>query len=151
MGWGSLHAGQGHSITREISPVFKYFRTTNVTSNTIHGVYLTFDATDFPGLDEVPALDLFGTKEIKREWISLQDLKVLQIEGQNTYPSIPPTPPTSSLEHTILFLNRPTDPPMLPYRPRGARLGGPKAEHRRHHTTVHLRLYRQATRQGRGD
>lgn len=66
---------QGHSTTREILPVFKYFQTTDVTSNTIHGVYLTVDATDLPGLDDVPALDLFGTKEIKREWISLQDLK----------------------------------------------------------------------------
>jgi len=56
-------------------------RSTSNPSNTIHGVYLTLDATDLPGLDEVPALDLFGTKEIKREWKSLQDLKVLESDG----------------------------------------------------------------------
>ena len=42
------------------------------------------DATDLPGLDEVPALDLFGTKETKREWISLQDLKVLDSDGKTS-------------------------------------------------------------------
>ena len=57
-------------------------KSTSNPSNTIHGVYLTLDATDLPGLDEVPALDLFGTKEIKREWNSLQDLKVLDSDGQ---------------------------------------------------------------------
>ena len=40
------------------------------------------DATDLPGLDEVPAVDLFGTKEIKREWKSLQDLAVLESDGR---------------------------------------------------------------------
>merc|ERR1740130_592601 len=57
-------------------------KSTSNVSNTIHGVYLTFDATDLPGLDEVPALDLFGIKEVKREWKSLQDLKVLESDGQ---------------------------------------------------------------------
>ena len=39
------------------------------------GVYLTLDATGL--LDDIPpALDLFGTKEVAREWVSLQDLKV---------------------------------------------------------------------------
>ena len=39
------------------------------------GVYLTLDATGL--LDDIPpALDLFGTKEVEREWVSLQDLKV---------------------------------------------------------------------------
>merc|ERR1712008_552621 len=57
-------------------------KSTSNPSNTIHGVYLTLDATDMPGLDEVPALDLFGIQEIKREWISLQDLKVLDSDGK---------------------------------------------------------------------
>jgi hypothetical protein len=52
-------------------------------SNTIHGIYLTFDATGFKGLDEVPALDLFGTKEVLRQWKSLQDLKVLDADGKS--------------------------------------------------------------------
>lgn len=56
-------------------------KSTSNVSNTIHGVYLTLDATDLPGLDEVPALDLFGTKESKREWKSLQCLKVLDSDG----------------------------------------------------------------------
>ena len=54
--------------------VFTHISTPNV-SNTIHGVYLTLDATGL--LDDIPpALDLFGTKEVEREWVSLQDLKV---------------------------------------------------------------------------
>ena len=56
-------------------------KSTSNPSNTIHGVYLTLDATGLPGLDEVPASDLFGTKAIKREWKSLQDLKVLDTNG----------------------------------------------------------------------
>ena len=40
------------------------------------GVYLTLDATGL--LDDIPpALDLFGTKEVAREWVSLQNLEVL--------------------------------------------------------------------------
>ena len=40
------------------------------------GVYLTLDATGL--LDDIPpALDLFGTKEVEREWVSLQNLEVL--------------------------------------------------------------------------
>ena len=39
------------------------------------------DATGLPGLDEVPALDLLGAKEIRREWKSLQNLKVLDSDG----------------------------------------------------------------------
>ena len=55
--------------------VFTHISTPNV-SNTIHGVYLTLDATGL--LDDIPpALDLFGTKEVEREWVSLQDLEVL--------------------------------------------------------------------------
>ena len=61
--------------------VFTHISTNNP-SNTIHGVYLTLDATDLPGLDEVPAVDLFGTKEITREWKSLQDLAVLESDGR---------------------------------------------------------------------
>lgn len=53
--------------------VYTHISTPNV-SNTIHGVYLTLNATD---LEETPpALDLFGTKEIEREWVSLRDLEV---------------------------------------------------------------------------
>mmetsp|Transcript_50917 Transcript_50917/g.132322 ORF Transcript_50917/g.132322 Transcript_50917/m.132322 type:complete len:190 (+) Transcript_50917:126-695(+) len=58
-------------------------RSTSNVSNTIHGVYLTLDATDLPGLNEVPALDLFGIKEIQRKWVSLEDLKVLDSEGES--------------------------------------------------------------------
>ena len=55
--------------------VYTHISTPNV-SNTIHGVYLTLDATGL--LDDIPpALDLFGTKEVEREWVSLQDLEVL--------------------------------------------------------------------------
>ena len=55
--------------------VYTHISTPNV-SNTIHGVYLTLDATGL--LDDIPpALDLFGTKEVAREWVSLQDLEVL--------------------------------------------------------------------------
>ena len=66
----------------------KYGRTythksTSNVSNTIHGVYFTLDLTDLPGLDEVPAFDLFGTKDIKREWKSLEDLKVLDVSGKS--------------------------------------------------------------------
>jgi hypothetical protein len=57
-------------------------RSTSNVSNTIHGVYLTLDATDLPGLDAVPALDLFGTREVPRKWNSLQDLKVLDADGR---------------------------------------------------------------------
>ena len=54
--------------------VFTHISTPNV-SNTIHGVYLTLDATGL--LDDTPpALDLFGTKEVEREWVSLRDLAV---------------------------------------------------------------------------
>jgi hypothetical protein len=59
---------------------FTHTSTSNV-SNTIHGVYLTLDATDLPGLEEVPALDLFGTQNIKREWKSLEELQVLAPNG----------------------------------------------------------------------
>ena len=54
--------------------VYTHISTPNV-SNTIHGVYLTLDATGL--LDDIPpALDLFGTKEVEREWVSLRDLAV---------------------------------------------------------------------------
>ena len=62
--------------------IFTHRSTSNV-SNTIHGVYFSLDATGLEGLDEVPALDLFSTKEVKREWKSLQDLKVLAPDGQS--------------------------------------------------------------------
>jgi len=66
-------------------------KSTSNPSNTIHGVYLTLDATGLPGLDEVPALDLFGTKEIKREWKSLQDLEVLDADGHISTKDTKPT------------------------------------------------------------
>lgn len=66
-------------------------KSTSNPSNTIHGVYLTLDATDLPGLDDVPALDLFGTKEIKREWKSLQDLMVLDADGNVSTEDTKPT------------------------------------------------------------
>ena len=55
--------------------VYTHISTPNV-SNTIHGVYLTLDATDLLTGDVPPALDLFGTKEIAREWVCLRDLEV---------------------------------------------------------------------------
>ena len=61
--------------------VFTHISTNNP-SNTIHGVYLTLDATDLPDLDEVLAFDLFGTRGIEREWVSLQDLKVMDPEEE---------------------------------------------------------------------
>ncbi len=68
---------------------YTHISTSNV-SNTIHGVYLSLDLTDhLPepklGVDESvpPALDLFGTKTIQREWKSLEDLKVLSEGGKS--------------------------------------------------------------------
>eukprot|EP01083_Nonionella_stella_P068903 183264_1 len=61
---------------------FTHKSTSNV-SNTIHGVYFTLDATNLEGLDEVPALDVFGTKKIEREWVSLEHLKVLESDGKS--------------------------------------------------------------------
>lgn len=61
---------------------FTHKSTSNV-SNTIHGVYFTLDATNLEGLDEVPALDVFGTKKIEREWVSLENLKVLDSDGKS--------------------------------------------------------------------
>ena len=43
--------------------------------------YLSFDVTGLPGLGDVPALDLFGTDRIAREWVSLEDLAVLDKDG----------------------------------------------------------------------
>ena len=50
-------------------------------SNTIHGVYLSVDATDVNGLDDIHGLDLFGITKVSREWVSLKDLKVLNKDG----------------------------------------------------------------------
>ena len=68
---------------------YTHISTSNV-SNTIHGVYLSLDLTDNlpepkPGLDESlpPALDLFGTTTIQREWKSLEELKVLSEGGKS--------------------------------------------------------------------
>lgn len=61
---------------------FTHISTSNV-SNTIHGVYFTMDVTDVPGLNEVPAFDLFGTERVKRQWVSLTHLKVLDSIGLN--------------------------------------------------------------------
>ena len=62
--------------------MYTHISTSNV-SNTIHGIYFAIDATNLLGTDEVPpALDLFGTKKIEREWVSLTDLKVLEEDGK---------------------------------------------------------------------
>eukprot|EP00984_Skeletonema_dohrnii_P017634 scaffold8079_cov69-Skeletonema_dohrnii-CCMP3373.AAC.3 len=68
----------------EYGRVYTHISTSNV-SNTIHGVYITFDATDLlPGDDDVPpAYDLFGTMPIEREWVSLDDLKVTEEKGDD--------------------------------------------------------------------
>ena len=60
--------------------VYTHISTSNV-SNTIIGCYLSFDVTGLPGLDDVPALDLFGTDRIAKEWVSLEDLAVLDKDG----------------------------------------------------------------------
>jgi len=60
--------------------VYTHISTSNV-SNTIIGCYLSFDVTGLPGLGDVPALDLFGTDRIAREWVSLEDLAVLDKDG----------------------------------------------------------------------
>jgi hypothetical protein len=61
--------------------VYTHISTSNV-SNTIHGVYITFDATGLPGLDDAPpAYDLFGPKSIQREWVSLNNLEVVEEGG----------------------------------------------------------------------
>ena len=60
--------------------VYTHISTNNV-SNTIHGIYLTLDVTGLSGLDDIPALDLFGKTRIEREWVSLEDLKVLAEDG----------------------------------------------------------------------
>ena len=60
--------------------IYTHKSTSNV-SNTIHGVYFTVDATNLSGLDDIPAFDLFGTKPIEREWVSLSDLKVMKDDG----------------------------------------------------------------------
>jgi len=65
----------------EYGRIFTHKSTSNV-SNTIHGVYFTLDATHLSGLDEVPALDLFSTKEVEREWVCLSDLNVLEEDGK---------------------------------------------------------------------
>ena len=56
---------------------FTHIETSNV-SNTIHGIYFTIYCTNVPGLEDVPALDVFGTKKIEKEWVLLEDLKVLE-------------------------------------------------------------------------
>lgn len=76
----------------EYGRTFTHISTSNV-SNTIHGVYFSLDLTDhLPeqkfGFDDngiaivPPALDLFGTKAINREWKSLEELKVLDSGGE---------------------------------------------------------------------
>ncbi len=62
---------------------YTHISTSNV-SNTIHGVYLSLDLTGHLEGDESvpPALDLFGTKTITREWKCLKDLKVLGDGGK---------------------------------------------------------------------
>merc|ERR1719316_993100 len=51
-------------------------KSTSNPSNTIHGVYLTLDATDAPDLDEVPpACNIFGAEVAEREWVSLEELR----------------------------------------------------------------------------
>ncbi|CAB9506401.1 expressed unknown protein [Seminavis robusta] len=70
--------------------IYTHKSTSNV-SNTIIGVYLTLDATDIPGLEDVPAVDLFGSRKIQRQWISLQDLKVLDEENKISTDDTKPT------------------------------------------------------------
>ena len=59
---------------------YTHISTSNV-SNTIHGIYLSVDVTDLNGLDGIHGLDLFGTAKVDREWVSLQNLKVLNKDG----------------------------------------------------------------------
>lgn len=81
---GALMAESGRDPHKDkYGRIFTHISTSNV-SNTIHGVYFTLDATNLLGLNDdiaPPALDLFGTKKIEREWVSLGDLKVLETGG----------------------------------------------------------------------
>ncbi|KAH8089949.1 hypothetical protein JL720_6243 [Aureococcus anophagefferens] len=71
------HGGSGRDPRRRARPRLR-ISTPNV-SNTILGVYMTLDATGLRFVDDrVPAFDLFGTAEVEREWVSLEDLKVLK-------------------------------------------------------------------------
>ena len=59
-------------------------RSMSNTSNTIHGIYLTFNLSGVNGDNRTcmpPKCDLFGIKEIKREWVPLVDLEVLNDNG----------------------------------------------------------------------
>jgi hypothetical protein len=60
--------------------IYTHISTSNV-SNTIHGVYLSLDVTGLSRLNSVPALDLFGTGRIAKEWVSLESLRVLAENG----------------------------------------------------------------------
>ena len=71
--------------------MFTHKSTSNV-SNTIIGMYIPLDATKL--LDDKgvpPALDLFGTQRVQREWVSLEDLKVLDHSGNISTEDTKPT------------------------------------------------------------
>jgi hypothetical protein len=70
---------------------FTHISTSNV-SNTIHGIYFPIDCSDLPDLDSVPAYDLFGTKGIEKEWVSLSNLDVLEDDDKTV--SMNDTKPT---------------------------------------------------------
>merc|ERR1712232_738832 len=64
--------------------IYTHKSTSNV-SNTIHGVYLTFDVTEsFSDSSSIPppAFDALGTRPIPREWKSLDELQVLDAKGR---------------------------------------------------------------------
>jgi hypothetical protein len=69
----------------EFGRTFTHISTSNV-SNTIHGIYFTLDVTDLTGdLDSIHAFDLFGTKKVEREWVSLGDINVLDsVDGKTS-------------------------------------------------------------------
>uniref|UniRef100_A0A7S1FS17 Uncharacterized protein n=1 Tax=Corethron hystrix TaxID=216773 RepID=A0A7S1FS17_9STRA len=61
--------------------VYTHISTANV-SNTIMAVYLCLDLTGWPETKELPALDAGGHQTGRREWKSLEDLKVLDVHGR---------------------------------------------------------------------
>ncbi|GFH44868.1 hypothetical protein CTEN210_01342 [Chaetoceros tenuissimus] len=57
--------------------IYTHISTSNV-SNTIHGVYFPVDCSELPNIDKIPAYNLFGTKAIEKEWVSLRNLGILE-------------------------------------------------------------------------
>lgn len=57
--------------------IYTHISTSNV-SNTIHGVYFPVDCSEIPNIDKIAAYNLFGTKAIEKQWVSLRNLGILE-------------------------------------------------------------------------